>query len=836
MPDPIETPPIEFKTSGIDSANATYVASYGQAIGDSDTNGGIAKYDKPEGDVHETNNQFLALDDYAVMSDGGSWVVQKELNLTARAVAASELAKAMGLNCLAEEAYGMDGNGRPVGVSAFVNGSPLTMDKDGSVTTFAHDLTNPEVQRGLYDLEAFDYLVGQVDRHEGNIFIEAGTGKVKGIDNDLCFGEKRLEDAVTGEIQQKAVGRPPDRFHPDTAAKIEALTPDRLRQILYNSADPNSGKGLNETEVENAVERLAELKVAVQKARVLGRVSAGQFEDPSLAQEELAKQLEGEVNKAGRPDTTVSYLGRALEKQRHVQQVISNAIQNDRNPDELPVKFVEPKPRQEANPAQQQLIDAKAMLEHARREALQGSKAKQQQKHVTACKGVVEKYQGKITTALGKMPASSLDNSLEKRRQLCNIAAPAMQFGQNDTMRPTEQAAIAKLVPGWQYNQETKLLCDADGRPLTPAIILQRGLELKKEGQALRTQIEQNKLDVLERVGYLNEKLGKAAAKLERSQERLDEMVSKNPAVQQAMQAVEQARKSPAWAAEVHQRLAPPPLVHAFVNMDSLDRERKPRMVMGRSNYQPPLTSNMGSSSSSSNDRGADDDLPQFDLDDDQLDFEVDHQSVPQSIDPSLGDEFGVKLSDLEDMSADELRGEIERLNTEHHDSPNTPVVVAAMTQALDAKLNAEEQLEVSPRGPMAHESSSSSSNNVESTWRNKSVSPSTRVRAQNPVSNFFSNRGGAQMGGPALSSSVPAVTTTTTTPSPLAARPVPPPPPRPDRPLGTPQAADVTNVIPRNNTKTLKDVIGHQLESLKPPAQNDKKKVPTKRLGGGDG
>ena len=52
----------------------------------------------------------------------------------------------------------------------------------------------PRIQKGLSDLQLFDAISGQVDRHAGNIYVDPETGTVTGIDDDRAFGQGQKPD------------------------------------------------------------------------------------------------------------------------------------------------------------------------------------------------------------------------------------------------------------------------------------------------------------------------------------------------------------------------------------------------------------------------------------------------------------------------------------------------------------------------------------------------------------------------------------------------------------------------------------------------------------------
>ena len=76
---------------------------------------------------------------------------------------------------------------------------------------------NPVVQKGLSDLQVFDYIIGHADRNSGNwIYEKDNTGnitRVKGIDNDDTFGAKWSPDASVGEVENPGYSPYRGYFH-----------------------------------------------------------------------------------------------------------------------------------------------------------------------------------------------------------------------------------------------------------------------------------------------------------------------------------------------------------------------------------------------------------------------------------------------------------------------------------------------------------------------------------------------------------------------------------------------------------------------------------------------
>lgn len=116
------------------------------------------------------------------------------------------------------------------------------------------EYTDPRIQKGMSDLQIFDAITGQIDRHGGNIYIDPATGKVTGIDDDSSM--KDLPWGV-GRPYQKYPGLPPlvDRT---TAQKVLALRPEDIPNIL--AAQRNDLGELSEMEIQAAEKRLRDVQ------------------------------------------------------------------------------------------------------------------------------------------------------------------------------------------------------------------------------------------------------------------------------------------------------------------------------------------------------------------------------------------------------------------------------------------------------------------------------------------------------------------------------------------------------------------------------------------------
>jgi len=193
-------------------------------------------------------------------------------SMLTRSVATSAVDKALGMNAVAEEKFGIAADGTPFGISVGVPGAPIFKrpDEHGGMETFLKvDYAHPQIQKGLFDLQAQDYITGQVDRHGGNIFIDPHTNEVRGIDNDLAFPVIDREEMIqkSAELQAKAAAGLPDYMHADTAKKIEALSPAELRKTLTSIEPPPGVAKMEPAAIEGAVQRLEKLQAHIEVLR-----------------------------------------------------------------------------------------------------------------------------------------------------------------------------------------------------------------------------------------------------------------------------------------------------------------------------------------------------------------------------------------------------------------------------------------------------------------------------------------------------------------------------------------------------------------------------------------
>src|SRR4051794_17611467 len=98
------------------------------------------------------------------------------------------------------------------------------------------DFKDPEIQRGMSDLQLFDAITGQVDRHAGNIYVDPQTGQVSGIDDDKSFGQgMKAADLEQTDVPGRFYRGLPPLVDLDTAERIldvDLVDPTKLPEIL----------------------------------------------------------------------------------------------------------------------------------------------------------------------------------------------------------------------------------------------------------------------------------------------------------------------------------------------------------------------------------------------------------------------------------------------------------------------------------------------------------------------------------------------------------------------------------------------------------------------------
>jgi len=131
------------------------------------------------------------------------------------------------------------------------------------------DFKDPRVQKGMSDLQLFDAISGQSDRHGGNIFVDPATGEVSGIDDDKSFGKGiNAADQATPQTGFSFYRALPALVDEETAKAILKLDPTNLpEQLLPAETD---SKQLTEKEIEEAVRRFVGVQLYLRDLQKKG--------------------------------------------------------------------------------------------------------------------------------------------------------------------------------------------------------------------------------------------------------------------------------------------------------------------------------------------------------------------------------------------------------------------------------------------------------------------------------------------------------------------------------------------------------------------------------------
>jgi len=132
------------------------------------------------------------------------------------------------------------------------------------------DYADPRIQKGLSDLQLFDAISGQVDRHAGNIHVDAETGTVTGIDDDRAFGQGQNARDVAGQQKSQHYRGLPELVDAATADEILARDPDDLREELARRE--NDLSALTDAEIDDAVLRLETVQAHLRDLQARGKL------------------------------------------------------------------------------------------------------------------------------------------------------------------------------------------------------------------------------------------------------------------------------------------------------------------------------------------------------------------------------------------------------------------------------------------------------------------------------------------------------------------------------------------------------------------------------------
>ena len=303
--------PDAFKSLGGGSVNPVYRAKYQNALGTSGSSTGYFKPEPEKGSSHEKDTV------------ANTWATATGVNLTnglrmgARAVASSRLNKKLGLDITSDEFFAShtDTSGKVMHgtVSSEVAGKPLyenvfedeitatqaqTLSPDSvkqvngkymkhsGAEYYGHDFSNPVTQKGMSDLQLFDAITGQADRHGGNIYVDPVTGKVKGIDNDQSFGPGGMRTSKFKLAEKKWLAIPKDQRGPKPNSK-DFAQPKNLPAYKAALAEFKAGQ----TEVQPDASHYSQVQGEAPSVTQVGSLGTKYHGLPSQVDEGTANKI-----------------------------------------------------------------------------------------------------------------------------------------------------------------------------------------------------------------------------------------------------------------------------------------------------------------------------------------------------------------------------------------------------------------------------------------------------------------------------------------------------------------------------------------------------------------
>lgn len=275
------------KALGGGSANDVQKVSYRRGIGNSGETEGYFKADFDRERVAKELEK--ALDDTFMPGLGDDiGIKDDDPRNAARAVASSRVDQLLGTNVLSQDTFAKHGGqvgvvspqakGRTIRENIYsdvadsrsVRSAKQVNMRAGGVFSIQGDQVfkmlvqkyneldwaDPEIQRGMANLQALDYLTGQIDRHGNNIVVDPETGQVTGIDNDLAFGSS-YKDTFEEEGWDKNRGMP-TLIDGELAERLVFMDDGQYEQTLRGKKGDYGH--LNEDEIQAAMTRFYRLR------------------------------------------------------------------------------------------------------------------------------------------------------------------------------------------------------------------------------------------------------------------------------------------------------------------------------------------------------------------------------------------------------------------------------------------------------------------------------------------------------------------------------------------------------------------------------------------------
>lgn len=237
------------------------------------------KYITENGEFYGWFKEDKGFDSKLQMYEAKSGVDFADPNFGARAIAMHKLDKLLKSNVIARAEFATHVNEQGQTVLGTVLESGTGNRANRSKVGFSEEETeeigglgfgfdDPGLQRAMNKLQIFDVIVGQLDRHPGNYFIQVdGKGHVTGvtgIDQDMSFGKDYtdIEQQPNGALNAKAM-----------PAYIDAEFGRALLQISASDiADCLEGL-LSQAEIDATIARFEQVKAVIQDMEDTGSLT-----------------------------------------------------------------------------------------------------------------------------------------------------------------------------------------------------------------------------------------------------------------------------------------------------------------------------------------------------------------------------------------------------------------------------------------------------------------------------------------------------------------------------------------------------------------------------------
>ena len=171
-------------------------------------------------------------------TSGVSALIRNGRNLSDRNVATSRLAVMLGIGSVISDSRTavIRRNNKLIRGNLMEASGGTTADECKKGVTYSNEAI---VQ--LYALQIFDLICGQIDRNLANYHVIVKDNKIvriKGIDNDMAFGDLKFEDVKDGRNRIRALKKISILGMPKAMInRIMGMTPEYLKQTLGDILD-----------------------------------------------------------------------------------------------------------------------------------------------------------------------------------------------------------------------------------------------------------------------------------------------------------------------------------------------------------------------------------------------------------------------------------------------------------------------------------------------------------------------------------------------------------------------------------------------------------------------